>query len=92
MLERIGKLIRQFEEEKASKNSSYLSSHIDKTILLLQSMSKNISNPSSFVDITKDIETIIYWSVDSWSWENQLTKDTCKIIELYEKLVKHKKK
>ena len=57
----------------------------EQTILLLQSMSHNISNPVNYVDITEDIKTIVYWSNDSWDWENQLAKDIIEIIELYEK-------
>jgi len=88
----IEKLIRQLEEEKENKNSSFLFSHINKTILLLQSMSNNISNPGNFVDITDDIKTIIYWSIDSWSLENQLAKDILETIELYDKLMKRQRK
>jgi len=85
MLKRIEKLIQQLEAEKADKNSPFLFSHIHNTILLLQSMSHNISNPVNYVDITEDIKTIVYWSNDSWDWENQLAKDIIEIIELYEK-------
>ena len=85
MLKGIEKLIHQLEAEKADKNSPFLFSHINKTILLLQSMSHNISNPVNYVDITEDIKTIVYWSIDSWYWESQLTKDILEIIELYEK-------
>ena len=85
MLKRIEKLIQQLEAEKIDKNSPFLFSHIHNTILLLQSMSHNISNPVNYVDITEDIKTIVYWSNDSWDWENQLAKDIIGIIELYEK-------
>ena len=88
--QRIEKLIYQLEKEKSDKNSSYTFCHVEKAILLLTAMVNNISNPSAFVDITQDIKTIIYWSADSWTLENPMTKDICETIECYEKLMKNK--
>ena len=62
---------------------------IEKLIRQLEAEKADKNSPFSFSHLnkTKDIKTIMYWSIDSWpwSWENQLTRDIVDIIELYEK-------
>ena len=91
--EKIKILIQKLGKEKNSNCFFITSSQLTKLLSLLSSMLDNllINSNKSIRDISSDINLIMRWSIDEWTW-NTLTKEIVEIIEEYEKLEKLSKK
>ena len=54
------------------------------TILKIENLSKSFGD-----NLSNDLDKIMRWSIDSWPWDNLITKKTWSIIEEYNKIKKH---
>ena len=81
-------LISELKAELQKKDSYFPAHQLEKAIYIFSSIRDNISSKSFGDNLSNDLDKIMRWSIDSWPWDNLITKKTWSIIEEYNKIKK----
>lgn len=81
----ITSLVLLLNTELQKKESCFSVHQLEKMISTFSLMRDNILSKSSSTDLGSDLDMIMHWSVDSWPWDNLITKKTWHVIEEYNK-------
>ena len=81
-------LISELKAELQKKDSYFPAHQLEKAIYIFSIIRDNISSISFGDNLSNDLDKIMRWSIDSWPWDNLITKKTWSIIEEYNKIKK----
>lgn len=81
-------LISELKAELQKKDSYFPAHQLEKAIYIFSIIRDNISSKSFGDNLSNDLDKIMRWSIDSWLWDNLITKKTWSIIEEYNKIKK----
>ena len=81
-------LISELKAELQKKDSYFPAHQLEKAIYIFSIIRDNISSKSFGDNLSNDLDRIMRWSIDSWPWDNLITKKTWSIIEEYNKIKK----
>ena len=81
-------LISELKAELQKKDSYFPAHQLEKAIYIFSIIRDNISSKSFGANLSNDLDKIMRWSIDSWPWDNLITKNTWSIIEEYNKIKK----
>ena len=81
-------LISELNAELQKKDSYFPAHQLEKAIYIFSIIRDNISSKSFGDNLSNDLDKIMRWSIDSWPWDNLITKKTWSIIEEYNKIKK----
>ena len=81
-------LISELKAELQKKDSYFPAHQLEKAIYIFSIIRDNISSKSFGDNLSNDLDKIMRWSIDSWPWDNLITKKTSSIIEEYNKIKK----
>lgn len=81
-------LISELKAELQKKDSYFPAHQLEKAIYIFSIIRDNILSKSFGDNLSNDLDKIMRWSIDSWPWDNLITKKTWSIIEEYNKIKK----
>ena len=81
-------LISELKAELQKKDSYFPAHQLEKAIYIFSIIRGNISSKSFGDNLSNDLDKIMHWSIDSWPWDNLITKKTWSIIEEYNQIKK----
>ena len=81
-------LISELKAELQKKDSYFPAHQLEKAIYIFSIIRDNTSSKSFGDNLSNDLDKIMRWSIDSWPWDNLITKKTWSIIEEYNKIKK----
>lgn len=81
-------LISELKAELQKKDSYFPTHQLEKAIYIFSIIRDNILSKSFGDNLSNDLDKIMRWSIDSWPWDNLITKKTWSIIEEYNKIKK----
>ena len=81
-------LISELKAELQKKDSYFPAHQLEKAIYIFSIIRDNISSKSFGDNLSNDLDKIMRWLIDSWPWDNLITKKTWSIIEEYNKIKK----
>ena len=67
-------LISELKAELQKKDSYFPAHQLEKAIYIFSIIRDNISSKSFGDNLSNDLDKIMRWSIDSWPWDNLITK------------------